>query len=270
MIRLNVLLILVLLCTPFGSIWAQTATPAVPKVTAPTLPYAYPFDDLDMARLLKTKPFVIELFTSLDCLFCPRAEKLVSDMASKTSAIILACHTDPEGDEYPVARDFCVTRQTRYAENLSDGLLYTPQMVINGHVDAVGHEFDDVALGLKTALNDTLLDLKIRASSEPGIYAIDLPRTNLGQGQSAEINLFTYRKPYAVPKSMRQSMTHPDPLIRIVKRMVPLGAWDGRARTVTVPFSADDEEIGFTVLVQREGDEVIGAIDWVTVGVPNR
>lgn len=259
---LKVLLIFLLLGGGFVSrAVADDAAVAAPKVTIPTLPYTYPFDDPEMAQRLKSRTFVVELFTSLDCLFCPRAEQLAKDLAGKTSGIVLACHTDPEGADYPLARDFCIMRQTRYAERLSDGLLYTPQMILNGHVDAVGHEFDDVGLGLRTALADTRIDLKIRPTSETGIYAIDLPKVDLPKGHPAEINLLTVRKPYTLPKTMRQSVNRPDPLIHVIKRLVPMGGWDGRVKTVTLPFVPDDDEIGFVILIQQDDGKMIGVLN---------
>lgn len=225
-----------------------------------TLPYTYPFDTPDWAQKLNAVPMVIEMFTSLDCLFCPRAEHLMSDFAQKTKIILLTCHTDPEGDDYPLSRGFCLDRQERYSAALTDGLLYTPQLVINGHIDAVGHEFDDVTAGLKSALNDTVLRLTPRAGSEDGIYLIDLPATQMKD--SADIILITYRPPYTVPKTMRQSQTRPDPLIRVISHLTPLGVWNGRAKTVSLSFTSSDDAAGFVVLIQKTDGTIVAASDF--------
>lgn len=240
---------------------AAVTKAAAPATGAPQVEYTYPFTDPVLSQQLSIKPMVIELFTSLDCMFCPRAEHLVSDMNNKTEAIVLVCHTDPEGPQYPIARGFCADRQSRYAESMSDGLMYTPQLVINGHIDAVGHEFSDVELGVKSALNDTLVTPSLRSSSEDGVYNLDLPNIDLGAGGSADILVVTYRKPYTVPKTMRQSMNHPDPLVRVVKQIAPVGGWNGRAKTVRVSYIPQDDDAGFVVLVQRNDGRIIAAVD---------
>jgi hypothetical protein len=256
--RLNFLLIFVTLFT------ANHALAGAP----PSLPYNYPFGEPELARQLKMTPMVIELFTSLDCLFCPRAEHLIKDMAEQTSAITLACHTDPEGPDYPLARDFCSTRQASYAEHLTDGLQYTPQMVINGRIDATGHEFDDVARGLKVAIPNPLPILKIKPSEAAGVYALELPAIKIGGDGSGDIIMVTYRKPYTVPKTMRQSVTHTDPLVRVIRRLAPLGGYDGRARTMSVSYAPEDDEAGFVILIQGDDGTIAAAVDSNSIVTP--
>lgn len=226
----------------------------------PRVPYAYPFDEGETARALNSQPVVIELFTSLDCLFCPRAEALLADLAAKTRAITLACSVDPEGAAYPLGRSVCSDRQGRYAEWLSDGLMYTPQMVINGHIEAVGHEFDDVALGLKAGTQEALVTPKLLPSSEAGVYTLDLPKIDL-QGHTADIWLAAYRKPYTVPKTMRQSAAHPDPLVRVVDRLTPVAGWDGKPKKMPVSITPGEGQAGFVILVQRDDGNIVAAVD---------
>ena len=235
-------------------------TTAVPKI-----PYEYPFTDPILSQRLSSTPVFIELFTSLDCLFCPRAEKLLHDMSMRTRVVFLACHTDPEGAQYPLGRGVCSDRQARYAERLSDGLMYTPQMVINGHVDAVGHEFDDVALALDRALDDQPIVLGLKPASEESVYTLTLPETKLAPADGADLLLATYRAPYQVPKTMRQSLQRPGPMGHIVDRIVPLSSWDGRAKTMPVSFAPSEVVAGFIVMVQRNDGKIIGAIDSASI-----
>lgn len=236
--------------------------PAASSPTTPVLPYTYPFADGMMAQNLRAAPVIVELFTSLDCLFCPTAEKLLADLARNTSAIPLACHTDPEGTAYPLAREFCVARQERYGATLSDGLTYTPQMVLNGHIDAVGHEFEDVRLGLTEAFSDTLGTVTIRPSDQTQLLTVLVPALSLPKGQTADVFMVTYRPPVSVPKTMRQSSTRPDPLVRVASRFTPLGGYNGSAKTLTVPFAASDDAQGFIVFVQRSDNTMVAVGEW--------
>lgn len=275
---LKVVLILVLSGMSLPAWAANTAekTAATPAVAAssaspapaaadpgalPQLDYTYPFTDPRLAQQLSARRMVVELFTSLDCLFCPKAEHLLADLATKTGAITLACHTDPEGDAYPLAQEFCTRRQSAASTRLSDGLLYTPQMVINGHVEAAGHEFEDVKLALTRALPDEVRPIAVRASKDQGMYAADIPKIDLGSGKSADIYMVVVRKPYTVPTSMRQSVTHKDPLVRVAKTFASLGGWDGRAKTLTIPFTPAADEAGFVILIERSDGMIIAAQD---------
>lgn len=228
----------------------------------PTLPYTYPFDDAMMAQNLGTKPIVVELFTSLDCAFCMRAEQMFADMAQKSRAILLACHTDPEGPDYPLAREFCTARQERYGATLSDGLLYTPQMVINGHIDVVGYEFDDVRLGLTQGFDDAPLPVSIRPSTQSDLVVITLPTLPLPKGQTADVFMIDVRPPTMVPKTMRQSATRPNPLVQVATRFTPLGGFNGTTKTITVPFTPSEDTQGFVILVQRSDNHIIAATEW--------
>jgi hypothetical protein len=248
----------------FGCLIPNAVAEPTAHTAPPTLAYTYPFSDGMMAQNLRTKPVMVELFTSLDCLFCPVAEQLIDDLAQKTPALVLACHTDPEGASYPLAREFCAARQERYGASLSDGLTYTPQMVINGHIDAVGHEFEDVRLGLTESFADDMNAIMIRASDQPQLLTVTTPAINIPKGQTADIFAVTYRPPVTVPATMRQSTTRPHALAHVASRFMPLGGYAGSAKTLTVPFATSDDTAGIIIFIQRSDNTIIAAGEWPT------
>ncbi len=223
------------------------------------LPYTYPFGDAATTDQLTKTPMVVELYTSLDCIFCPRAERLLNDMIQKTRVIGVACHVDDEGPAYPLARSFCSDRQEQAAARLTDGLLYTPQMIINGHIDAVGHEFDDVREGLKQARTDKIIRIEPRTSPTPGIYLVDLPETKLDR--AVDLTLITYWPSYQIPKNQRQSLARPDPLLHVAQNLASLGSWKGQARTLSISFMPSADAIGFIVLAQKEMGDIIAVAE---------
>ncbi len=208
---------------------------------------------------LKTQPVMFELFTSLNCLFCPQAEKTLANIAIQTHAIVLACHTDPETSDFPLSREFCALRQERYSASLSDGLMYTPQLILNGHVDAVGHDKNDVISGLNQILNDTVLPLTPRLSSEPSIFLVDIPAIDLKPDYTADIFMITYRPPLTLDKTLRQAALRPDPLIHIANHFVPLGGISGKPKTITVSFHPNADDVGFIIFIQRNDNKIIAA-----------
>ena len=92
-------------------------------------------------------PVVIELFTSEGCSSCPPADALLVDLSHKsppsgTKLILLGEHVDYWNyigwtDRFSSAQ--FSQRQNDYARHLHLASVYTPQMVIDGHVDLVGN-----------------------------------------------------------------------------------------------------------------------------------
>ena len=242
-------------------------SPSVSEVTAPTADvpdtnpaYQYPFAEGPLAADLRAKVSVIELFSSIDCPFCVTAEQLVADLNQYSAASVLICDTDTEEENIPLARTFCIARQERYGAKLSDGLVYTPQMIINGHIDAVGREFEDVRVGLTTALADDIIKLTPREGDEKNIILVDLPVTKQkGKGRT-DVFAITYRPPYPVPDTVRN--VRPAPLVRVANRFIPLGGWDGARKTISIPFVLDADNAGLVVMVQDEDNNIIAVGEW--------
>jgi hypothetical protein len=90
-----------------------------------------------------TRPAVVELFTSQGCSSCPPADKLLGELARRSDVLTLAYHVDywnNLGWKDPFASADATRRQRRYAGALGLSGIYTPQMVVDGAIDAVGSD----------------------------------------------------------------------------------------------------------------------------------
>ena len=91
---------------------------------------------------------VVELFTSQGCYSCPPAEKFLGDLAEQETVIALDFHVDywdnlvhgADGKwKDPFSRPAYTQRQRVYNQRIrGTGNVYTPQMVIDGRLEAVG------------------------------------------------------------------------------------------------------------------------------------
>ena len=97
-------------------------------------------------------PVVIELFTSEGCSSCPPADALLVDLSHKSppngvKLILMGEHVDYWNyigwtDRFSSAQ--FSERQNSYAKDFHLATVYTPQMVIDGHLETVGNDAADV------------------------------------------------------------------------------------------------------------------------------
>jgi len=100
---------------------------------------------------------VLELFTSEGCSSCPPADALLARLASERGDVyVLSFHVDywnGLGWADPFSRAEFSARQRKYAARVSDGRVYTPQIVVNGGAEAVGSRESSVRSVLARALS---------------------------------------------------------------------------------------------------------------------
>lgn len=105
-------------------------------------------------RSAVTQPMaVMELFTSQGCSSCPAADAIFASHADRDDVLALAWHVDYWdylGWRDPLAHPASTERQRLYARMLGEGV-YTPQLIVNGVVEGVGHRRDDVRQMLAAA-----------------------------------------------------------------------------------------------------------------------
>ena len=91
-----------------------------------------------------TSVTVLELFTSEGCSSCPRADKLLQQLADENKNIIaLSFHVDywnRLGWTDPFSSTEYTNRQQEYASKLDLESVYTPQVIVNGEYQMVGSD----------------------------------------------------------------------------------------------------------------------------------
>ena len=147
-------------------------------------------------------PVLVELFTSQGCNSCPPADAYLGDLAKRKDVVALAFHVDywdQLGWKDPFADAAWTRRQRQYSRALRTTQIYTPQMVIDGGVHAIGSDRASVerligdaakrqrpAVALKRAPDG--LDLRIDGQGEGEIWVVGYdPRheTKVPRGENA-------------------------------------------------------------------------------------
>ena len=91
--------------------------------------------------LAAARPAVVELFTSQGCNSCPPADALLGELAERSDVLALSFHVD-YWDKFGWRDRFALPaakqRQFAYVRHFGQDWVYTPEMVIDGHVDVLG------------------------------------------------------------------------------------------------------------------------------------
>lgn len=220
--------------TPAGKAVSEEHPPSVPQDAHPP-----------------SGPFVLELFSSEVCMFCPRAEAMLGDLVATKNVIGLTCMVDymQTGSGGP-GQAFCSARQSDYSEKLRTGPDYTPQIIINGSRDVVGDKPETVTRALEEVGASPVLPI-VLASVEPGRFSAVLPDAGVRQTPLSMTLFFYHRKAHgADPRSSDRVWTN------LVYDLKMVDSWDGAPQTLALspaPASGD----GVALLAQ---DPVSGAL----------
>jgi hypothetical protein len=194
-------------------------------------------------------PVLVELFTSQGCNSCPPADAYLGDLARRRDVVALAFHVDYWdyiGWKDQFADPAWTRRQRQYSRSLRTTQIYTPQMVIDGGVHAVGSDRGSVerligaaakrerpAIALKKTADG--LDLKIEGQGEGEIWVVGFDpkhETKVQRGENAGKTLAEFN----VVRGIRQ-----------------VDAWKGGALARTLPATELPPGSAYAVLIQEAG-----------------
>ena len=202
---------------------------------------------------------VVELFTSEGCSSCPPAHAVIGRIANNPRILALSFHVDYWdyiGWKDSFAAPWATLRQQKYASRLSDGRIYTPQMVISGRVDVVGSRVPQVMRELERAIavapvsqllriesiGDRSEVVALDADGPAEIYAVRFdPRrdTRILRGENRGRHLSTFN------------------VVRTYRKVFD---WNGRAQRIPLPDDLREQpgEV-MAVIAQRHGQgDVVG------------
>jgi hypothetical protein len=205
----------------------------------------------------ETRPVVVELFTSQSCSSCPPADALLGELAQRPEILALGFHVtywDGAGWRDPLARQESTERQMVYSRRLAGGQVYTPQMVIDGTVDAVGSDRARVLAAIANA----------RPVAEAAVsFAPDRRSVTVGAGAvaaSPERPMVLLAR-YALSRTTRVAGGENASRTLIdrngVETLTTLGTWDGVPASFPIESPASGD--GMAVLIQAADGHILGA-----------
>ena len=180
---------------------------------------------------------VIELFTSQGCSSCPPADQLLGELTSDASLIVVSVpvdYWDYLGWKDTLADPHNTARQKAYAHARGDGQVYTPQVVVNGTLHALGSD--------KAAI-----ELAIAASRKNGAMSL-LPTLTVGEGRlnvtvpdlvdaraGGEVWLVGVVKTATIAIARGENKGRTITYHNVARRWIKLGDWTGKANSWSIP-----------------------------------
>jgi hypothetical protein len=187
---------------------------------------------------------VIELFTSQGCSSCPPADKLLGQLAMDPSLIAVSLpidYWDYLGWKDTLADPRNSDRQRAYSHARGDREVYTPQVVVNGSVHALGSDRDAIqdAIAL-TRKNATTLSLPVSMAVAGGHVLVTLP--DGAEGHSADVWLCGLTKAVTVAVGRGENRGKTITYYNVVRRWLKLGMWTGKGENWNVPVQDFDSD----------------------------
>lgn len=206
----------------------------------------------DFAEPLQTEapPVVVELFTSKNCPACPPADKYIKTVAAMDGVIALSCPVDYfDGPNENFGQAFCTSRQTDYIKQIGRRSHYTPQMMVNGHMDVIGYETGKVRAKIVQGRSERIKKAEIVPKSV-GVYNYNLPTMALTNSANIWIAVYSQKK------SVQERGMEKD-YYNIVTYYQQLGTWNGGAKSGAFYPPVKETSKGIAVIAQ---DSVTGKI----------
>ena len=180
---------------------------------------------------------VVELFTSQGCSSCPAADAILGQLAQRDDVIAISLsvdYWDYLGWKDTLAQAKFSERQKAYAKVLGDGMLYTPQAVVNGVAHVNGSDEGKITNAIdKAAKNAGSTQVPVRLSAVDGKLVVDIGAATHGTtAKDATVWLAVMAQSVDVPITRGENKGKTVTYFNVVKELIPIGMWNGKAMTV--------------------------------------
>ena len=199
---------------------------------------------------------VVELFTSQGCSSCPPADAVLAELARTDPGLLpLGMHItywDRLGWKDPFSLPAATERQREASSRLRLDYVYTPQMVVDGTLQAVGSD--------RSAVRQIIA--KARAGRGPGValsIVADAAGLRVTAGEGAgrgKLLLVGFDAQHSTPVKAGENGGRTLAEVNVVRALTPVGAWSGQRVDMVVPRPAGERA---AVLLQAEDGRILGA-----------
>jgi hypothetical protein len=184
---------------------------------------------------------VVELFTSQGCSSCPPADKLLGELANDPSLVAISVPIDLWdylGWKDTLAEPRNTARQKAYAHVRGDGQVYTPQVVVNGSVHALGSDRAAIEHAIAVSRkNGAMSSPPVTLAMADGHLTVSIAESAESH-PGAEVWLCALVKAITVAIGRGENKGRTITYHNVVRHWVKLGDWSGKVNSWNVPSQA--------------------------------
>ena len=233
------------------------------SLIAAALLFAAPHTQAGAAEL----PTLVELFTSQGCSSCPPADAYLIELDKRDDVIALSMHItywDYIGWKDPFASQAITDRQREYGRRIGRGRIYTPEIIVNGVLDAVGSRksaVDSIIDKVQASMPATL-DIALSVTADDSLR-ISIPGGHVAGTATVWLARFDREQITEIERGENNGRTLRN--IHVVREIRAIGTWTGQPLDIALPLSTlfaanGDGNDGCVIIVQQDGfGQVLGA-----------
>lgn len=199
---------------------------------------------------------VLELFTSQGCSSCPPADKLLGELTHDSSVIALSMpvdYWDYLGWKDTLADSRFTARQRSYSKMRGTREVYTPQVIVNGAVPALGSDRNDIERAITdTKKHDGVMATPVSAAIEGSQLKVSLPEAI--HARPCEVWIYAVSK--AIPIAIGRGENRGEKITyhNVVRNWLKVGDWNGKAQNWAVPLeNINREGVDAAVVYVQDG-----------------
>ena len=208
-------------------------------------------------------PTLVELFTSQGCSSCPPADAFVAELARRDDVIALSMHVttwDYIGWTDPFGSAAATDRQKAYGRRLKRGMVYTPQMVIDGTYEEIGS--NRMAVKRAIAKASAAPGLAIELALDNDNLLVSIPGAHFDGAATVWLARYDAERVTEIPRGENSGRRLRN--VNVVRDLREIGAWTGLPLELRLPASlltsGEGGRDGCVVIVQEDGfGRVLGA-----------
>lgn len=204
------------------------------------------------------QPIVVELFTSQGCSSCPPADALLAELAHSPNILALGFHVtywDRLGWQDPYALPAATARQRDYRAKFGLDYVYTPQIIVNGRLQAVGSDRPAVTAALNQARQAIGSEIPLTLTAEGNGLAVQAGSGPL-RPEQATLLLIGFDPIHETPVHAGENTGRTLREANIVRSLQPVGTWSGTAIALHV---ARPPGTSVALLLQAPDGHLLGA-----------
>ena len=213
---------------------------------------------VDRALAGNSRPLtVVELFTSQGCSSCPPADAHLGELTEEEDLLALSFHVDywdNLGWKDPYSSADNTRRQRTYARFMDLRYVYTPQMVIQGTLQATGSDRETIQDQIGDARKLPRIDVELTRNDK----ALQITLGKISPPVKADVFMVVFDKEHTTKVKRGENRGETITNRNVVRTLKRIGSWRGNAANLSTTL--DENGDACAVIVQsRDSGTILGA-----------